>query len=337
MTSFLWKRWKLPLAVDRPVLWFLLATTMLICVAGNVSAQSSWPSKPIRFVVGFAPGGPTDLFARTLAKRLGEQLGQPVTIDNRPGANGNIAAELVARAAPDGYTFLYNSSSLAISPAIYRELHFDLLKDFTPVSLVMAVPPLIVMNPSVPGRTPSEVIAYMKAHPGQLSYASGGVGNIGHLGMEMFFRGAGVEATHVAYKGNAAAYGDLLAGRVQFLIETAGIALPYIRENKLRALVALGPRRVSALPEVPTAAESGVPVEVETWQGLMAPAGTPAEIVRRMNAEIGRSLASEEIRTALEGQFGRSLAGSPQAYESFLRTEMARYAQVAKTLGIALD
>jgi tripartite-type tricarboxylate transporter receptor subunit TctC len=272
-----------------------------------------------------------------LAKRLSDQLGQPVIVDNRPGANANIAAEAVARSAPDGYTFLYNSSSLAISPAVYHELRFDVRKDFTAVSLVMAVPAIIVMSPSVPVETVAELVAYMKAHPGALSYASGGVGNIGHLGMEMFFRGAGVEAKHVPYKGNSAAYPDLLAGRVHFLIETVGTVMPYLREKKLRALVALGPQRASALPDVPTARESGIPIELETWQGIMAPANMPPEIVRRMNAEIATAMASDEIRSALAGQYGRSLAGSPQQYESYLRAEMVKYAQIAKMLNLTLD
>jgi tripartite-type tricarboxylate transporter receptor subunit TctC len=315
----------------------LLAGVALAAWSTGAVAQTVWPSKPVRFVVGFAAGGPTDAFARILAKRLGDQLGQPVIVDNRPGANANIAAEAVARSAPDGYTFLYNSSSLTISPAVYRELPFDVRKDFTAVGLVMAVPAIIVMNPSVPVETAAELVAYMKAHPDALSYASGGVGNLGHLGMEMFFRGAGVEAKHVPYKGNSAAYPDLLAGRVHFLIETAGAAMPNLREKKLRALVTLGSQRVSALPDVPTARESGIPIELETWQGIMAPAKTPAEIVRRMNAEIAAAMASDEIRSALAGQYGRSLAGSPQQYESYLLAEMAKYAQIAKVLNVTLD
>mgnify|MGYP002078828286 CR=1 FL=1 len=302
------------------------------------AAQTDWPSRPIRFVVGFAAGGPTDSFARLLAKKLGEQLGQPVTVENRPGANANIAAEAVARSAPDGYTFLYNSSSLAISASLYRQLRYDARKDLTPVGLVMSVPTVFVVHPSLPVHTPAELVSYLKAHPRELNYASGGVGNAQHLGMEMFLQAAGLEASHIAYKGSSQAHVDLLGGRTQMMLDTVGSVMPHIRDKRLRAIATPSLKRVASLPDVPTLHEGTMPgFELEGWYGLMAPAKTPEAIVQRMNAEIARAMESEELRAALAFQSGRSLAGPIRAYDDYLKVEIERYAKVVKALNLSVD
>ncbi len=301
-------------------------------------AQSDWPSTPIRFVVGFAAGGPTDSFARLLSKQLSDQLGQPVAVENRPGANANIAAEAVARSAPDGYTFLYNSSSLAISATLYRQLRYDARKDLVPVGLVMSVPTVFVAHPSLPVHTPAELVSYLKAHPRELNYASGGVGNAQHLGMEMFLQALGLEASHIAYKGSSQAHVDLIGGRTQLMLDTVGSVLPHIQDKRLRPIATASLQRVASLPDVPTMNETVMPgFEMEGWYGLMLPAGAPAAIVQRMNAEIGKAMQSEELRKALALQSGRSLAGTPQAFESYLQSEIPRYAKVIKALNLSVD
>lgn len=301
-------------------------------------AQGDWPARPIRFLVGFAAGGPTDGFARLLAKKLGEQLGQPVIIENRVGANANVAAELVARAQPDGYTFLYNTSSLAISAGLYKNLRYDARKDLLPVSLLMALPTMLVAHPSVPASTPAELVAYLKANAGKLNYASGGTGNGQHLGMAMILQHFGVDANHVPYKGSAPAHIDLLGGRVQLMLDAATLLLPYVKDKRLKPIAALAPQRLPALPDVPTLAESGFPgFELEGWYGVMAPARTPAPIVQRMAAEIARAMGSDEIKAALVAQGARSIVAPGDRFEAYLQSEIDRYGKVIRELNIVAE
>ena len=313
----------------------LAVTGVLLGRHGTPRAQPDWPNKPIRLVVGFAPGGPTDSFARLLAKKLTDQLGVPVSVENRVGANANIAAELVARAAPDGYTFLYNSSSLAISASLYRELRYDARRDLVPVGMVMAVPIVLVAHPSLPVATPAELVAYLKSRPKTLAFASGGVGNAQHLGMEMFLQAFGLDASHVPYKGSSQAHIDLLSGRTQLMMDTVGSVLPYIQDKRLRPIAVGSLQRISALPEVATLHDSGMPgFELEGWYGLLAPAKTPQSVVVRMNAEIDRAMKADELRAALAAQNARSLAGTPQSFAAHLDAEIGRYAKIVKALNL---
>ena len=324
-----------PSSTGRRRLLGLGAASVVLARSGAALAQTDWPNKPIRFVVGFAPGGPTDSFARLLAKRLTEQLGQPVSIENRVGANANIAAELVARAAPDNSTFLYNSSSMAISASLYKDLKYDARRDLMPVGLVMGVPIAFVVHPSLPVSSPAELVAYLKSRPRELNYASGGVGNAQHLGMEMVLQHFGLEASHIAYKGSAPAHIDLIAGRTQMMIDTVGSVMPYILDKRLRPIATLSAQRVSSLPGVPTMRESGMPgFELAAWYGLMAPARTPESIVRKLNAEIDRAMKTDELRAAVTGQGGLPLTGTPEAYDAYLQTEIARYAKVIRGLNV---
>jgi tripartite-type tricarboxylate transporter receptor subunit TctC len=304
----------------------------------SVHAQPDWPNKPLRFLVGFAAGGPTDGFARLLAKKLGDQLGQPVVVENRVGANANVAAEAVARAPADGYTFLYNSSSLAISASLYKNLRYDARKDLTAVSLIMSLPTLLVAHPSVPASTPTELVRHLKAHPGRVSYASGGTGNAQHLGMAMVLQHFGLEATHVPYKGSAPAHLDLLAGRVQLMIDASTVLMPYIRDKRLQPIASLGVQRLPGLPDTPTLAESGFPgFELDGWYGLMAPAGTPGPVIQRMSAEIAKAMASDELKSALDKQGGRNIVAPPEKFAAYLQSEIQRYGKVIADLGIVAE
>lgn len=327
-----------PLSPSRRKVLGLALTGALLGGTSAARAQAPWPSKPIRFIVGFSAGGPTDTFARLLARKLSDQLGQPVAIENRVGANANIAAEAVARSESDGYTFLYNSSSLATSASLYRNLRYDAKKDLLPVGMTMSVPIAFVVHPSVPVGTPTDLVEFLKAQQGKVTYASGGIGNAQHLGMEMLLRAYGVQASHIPYKGSSQAHLDLVAGRTSMMIDTVGSVLPYIRDQRLRALATLSLERLPTLPDVPTIAESGLPgFELEAWQGVMAPANTHESIVNRMNVELAKALMSDEVKASLSAQSGRARTGSPRAYDQYLRAEIERYARVINELNITID
>lgn len=303
---------------------------------GVASAQQAWPAKPIRLIVGFSAGGPTDVFARVLAKKISEQIGQQVIVENRPGANANIAAEMVSNAEPDGYTFLYNSSSLAISASLYKDLRYDARKDLAPVSLVMSLPIAFVVTPSLPVTTPAEFVSYVKANPDKLNYASGGIGNAQHLGMEMILEHFDLDASHTPYKGSAPAHVDLVSGRTQFMIDAVSSFMPHIREGKLRPIATLGLERASDLPDVPTLHESGIPgFELEGWYGVMAPAKTPQAILDRMNTEIAAAMNSEDLRKSLATLGGKALVSSPQKFDEYLQSEISRYAEVVTALNLS--
>ena len=251
---------------------------LLIATSGAVAlptfAQDHYASKPIKLIVGFPPGGPTDIIARLLAERLREALGQPVLVENRAGARGNIAADVVAKSAPDGYTLLYVSSSIAISPGLYDKLAFDVKRDFVPVAETVSIPMVLLVNPKIPATTVAEFVRYAKANPGKLNYASSGNGTITHLASALFSLRNAIQTQHVPYKGIAPALTDLVAGNVEFTIGTINTALQFVREGRLRAIAITGLTRASSLPAVPTLDESGMKgFEASAWQGVMAPAG----------------------------------------------------------------
>jgi tripartite-type tricarboxylate transporter receptor subunit TctC len=311
-----------------------IATAISTTLPHSVFAQAAWPNKPVRLIVAFAPGGPTDLVSRVIAQRLSEQLGQPVVVENKPGAGGNLAAELAAKAVPDGYTFFYNTSAIVIAPSLYAKVNYDTLKDFAPVSLTAAVPLMLVVNSSLPVKTVQEFVAYAKSKQGQLNYASSGTGTITHLAGVMFAKELGIEATHVPYKGSNPALLDVATGSVQFMIDTINSTLPLIRDNKLRPLATATAKRSSVLPEVPTFSETVLPgFEMSAWQGVVAPSGTPNAIVQKLNEELLKALRHPDVRSKLAVQGAEPLGSSINEYGAYLKSELGRWGKVVKDSG----
>ena len=297
-----------------------------------------YPSRPVRMVVPFAAGGTTDVLARILGQKLSESLGQQVLVDNRPGANGNIGAELVARAPADGYTIMMGfDGTLAINPSVYRKLAFDPVRDFAPVANVGLVALLIVVHPSQPAKSVAELVAYAKANPGKINYSSAGHGSTGHLAGELFKARAGIDMTHVAYKGGAQAMNDLLSGQIQLLVTALPTVEAHIKSGKLRAIAFTTARRVAGMPDVPTLAESGFAgFDVASWYGIVAPAGAPPEVVRKLNADIVRILEQPDVRQRFAQLGTEPGGGSPESFAATLRADIDK-AAVVRNAGIHLD
>ncbi len=320
-----------------------MTTRVLLALAGltalsSVQPQATYPDKPIRLVLPFPPGGPTDLVARVLAQKIGEQMGQPVLVENKPGANGNIAADMVAKAPADGYTVLYNTSSIALSATLYKKLNYDVRTDFAPIALTAVIPLVLAVHPSLPVYNVQEFLNYVKANPGKLTYGSAGNGNITHLGAYLLLHSRGLQATHAPYKGSAPALTDLVGGQTQFMTDTINSALPFIRDNRLRALAVTSLKRTSVLPEAPTLNETVMPkFEVGAWQGMLVPAKTPSDIVKRLNAEVMKALNSPEVKAKLAVQGAEPLGSTPEAYGQYIQSEIARWGQVVKLTGATLD
>jgi tripartite-type tricarboxylate transporter receptor subunit TctC len=292
----------------------------------------------VRLVLPFPPGGGTDILGRTIGQRLSDALGQPVLTDNRPGAGGNLGAEIVARSAPDGYTFVLVAPGLVISPSMYPKLAFDPFRDFAPVALVAVIPNLLVVHPSLPVHSVKELVAYARAHPGKINYGSGGVGTSNHLGTELIAVRTGLKLVHVPYKGAATAMMDTVAGNLQLITIGTGAALAQIRAGKLRALATLTPGRVANAPEIPTIAEAGYPgMEVLTWYAILGPAKTPAAIVSRMNHELSRVMFEPEVRERLATIGAEPMKSSPAELTAFMRGEFQRWAEVVKAAGIRAE
>jgi tripartite-type tricarboxylate transporter receptor subunit TctC len=298
-----------------------------------------YPSKPIRLVVPFPAGGTTDILARAVAQRLTDDWGQPVVVDNRPGAGGNIGTELVAKAAPDGYTLEMGTvGTHAINASIYSKLPYDPVKDFAPVILVAGVPNVLVVNPAVPATSVQELIAYAKANPGKLNFASPGNGTSGHLCGELFKAMAGVQMTHVPYKGSAPALQDLIGGQVQLMFDNLPSALPQIKAGKLRALAVASSKRWLELPDVPTLAEAGFPgFPPDIWYGLVAPAGTPAPVIAKLNATVNARLKTPEMQASLAKLSLDPRPMTSQQFGDVLVKDMQQWADLAKQAGIKLD
>lgn len=315
------------------LLFRCVTTLLLLGMSGALWAQN-WPAKPIRMIIAFPPGGPTDLVSRVLAQRLSEQLGQQVIVDNKPGAGGNIAAELSAKAAPDGYTVFYNTSAIVIGPALYGKVNYDPLKDFAPVALTASVPLVLVVNPQLPARSVKEFLDLAKSRAGALNYSSSGTGTITHLASAMMSTQMGLQTQHIPYKGSAPGLVDLVAGQTQFMIDTMNTVLPYARDNRLRGLAVTGSKRSALMPELPTLAESGMPgFEAAAWQGIVVPTGTPADIIQKLNAEVNKALANPDVRSRLAAQGADILGGSPAEYAAYLRSEIPRWAKAVKDSG----
>ncbi len=315
-----------------------MATILLFAAVTPATAADNapaFPVKPIRLILGYPPGGSSDAVARVLAQALSARMGQNILIDNRPGAGGNIAAEIVARAAPDGYTWLLgNNGILATNQALYQRLPFDSLKDFATVALVAAQPSVLIVHPSLPVKSVRELIALAKARPGQLNYASSGTGTAGHLAGELLKGLAKIDFVHIPYRGGGPALIDLLSGQMQFMFATAGSVMPQVHNGRLRALAVTSEKRSPTLPELPTVAEAGVPTfEAMTWHGIVAPAATPPAIVEKSNTEINAALASPEVRERLAAQGAEPQHGTPAEFAAYLRREIPKWTKVVRDSG----
>ncbi len=313
-----------------------LAAALLAVAAGTVAAQGSYPSKPIRFIAPFPPGGSSDVLSRILAQKLGESLGQPVTVENRPGAGANIGHEIAAKSAPDGYTLLMsNSSSLTANVHLYKRLGFDPANDFAPVSMVATAAQVLVVHPRVPAKNVAELVALAKAQPGKLNYGSGGIGITSHISAEMFKTATGVDIVHVPYKGTVQAVTDLVAGHVDMVFADMVPAMPQIRAGKLRPLAVTSEKRSPVLPDVPTMIEAGVPgYDSSVWWAILAPRGTPPEIIDRINAALAKIMKSPDVQDKFTNLGISTAYSSPQAVTDRAARETPRMGQVLKAAGV---
>lgn len=320
----------------RPALYALALAAATL--AGSASAQN-FPSKPIRLLVPFAAGGSSDVMARGLAKQLSDQMGVQVVVENKPGAGGGVAMEATAKASADGYTLMYGTiGTNSVAPVLFKNLPIDPVKDLQPVSLAALNPSVLIVNASLPITTLPELIAYAKANPGKLSYASAGNGSISHLATELLKTSAGIDLMHVPYKGGGAASTDLLSGQVSLMIETITNAMSLTRTGKVRAIANSGSKRWSTAPDLPTFAEAGVPgYQVDSWTGVFVAAGTPKPVVDRLSAEMAKAARNPEYRNAMT-QIGVEAASStPEAFGAFVRAEIAKWGRVAQTTNIKVD
>ena len=318
--------------------WVRLACTALCaCFAGMVMAQG-YPNKPVKLVVPYPPGGPTDIVARLVAQKLGDQMGQPFVIENKPGAGGNPGAEAVARSAPDGYTLLVATTAHAINPSLFSKLNYQLLKDLSPVTQLTSGPLVIVANPALPAKNVTELIALAKSKSGGLNFASSGNGQSTHLSAELFSAMAGVKMSHIPYKGSAPALTDVMGGQTDLMFDTMLSSMPHVKAGKLKALAVTSAQRSPIAPELPTVAESGLPgYEAIAWNGLLAPAGTPKEVVARLNAELKKVLEQPEVKQRFEAQGFTASWNTPEAFESFLKSEVDKWDKVVKVSGAKVD
>ena len=316
----------------------LAVACALAGMTGFVHGAQNFPAKPIRLVAAFAPGGSVDLVARLLAQKLAEDWGQQVVVDNRPGAGGNVSADIVKHAANDGYTLYICSASLVVNPSLYAKAPYDPVKDFSPISLLALVQNVLVANPKLPAGSVKELIALAKAKPGQIHYASTGSGTSGHLIMELFKSMAGVDLVHVPYKVIGQAQADLISGQVSLWFPTAPGALPHIKAGRMRLLAVAGGQRSPALPDVPTISESGVPgFDASTWYPLLAPARTPSDVVAKIHQSVVGVLGQDDVRQRLTGMGIEIVGGSPDALARHIRAEIPKWAKVIKQSGARVD
>lgn len=318
----------------------LLALFLVPALAapGSLFAQV-YPAKPIKLVIPFPPGGPLDLTGRAIGQKLQEAWGQPVVVENRPGAGGNIGADAVAKSAPDGYSLVMGAlSTHAVNPHLFTKMPYDALKDFAPISLVAITPNVLVVNPTVLANNVKELVALAKASPGKLSFASGSNGSAGHLAGELFKTLAGIDIVHIPYKGGAPAMQDLLGGQVQFMFDNLANSMTQMKAGKLKAFAVTTAKRFPLTPELPTMAEAGVTgFDISTWYGILAPASTPPDIVRKLNAEIVKILKSDDMREKLKAQGAEPAPTSPEEFAAFIRAEWIKYAKIVKDSGAKVD
>jgi tripartite-type tricarboxylate transporter receptor subunit TctC len=313
----------------------VLFLAVACCAAAGAQAQS-YPAKPIRLILPFPPGGGTDVVGRLLAQKLGQALGQQVIVDNRAGAGGRIGTDLVAKSLPDGYTLLLATSSvMGTGPALYQKLPFNMPKDFAPISLVAYTAYVLVVHPSVPAKSVKDLVMLAKSKPGRLTYASSGAGGAAHLSGELFSAMAGVKMIHVAYKGSSPGMFSVVSGETDLMFSNALPALPQVKNGRLRALGATTPQRSALLPDVPTIAESGLRgFEVQQNYGVLAPAGTPREIVLRLNQEVGKAMRTEDAKSRLLADGSEAMVSTPEELERMITVEIAKWSKVIKQAGI---
>ena len=317
-----------------------LLLSLALVLAPAIACAQDYPSKPLRMVVGFPPGGGTDVVARIINPRFSELLGQPVVIENRPGATGTMAAAQVAKSAPDGYTIMMGHVSVnAIAPALFANLSYDVVKDFAPVGIAAAVPHFVTVHPSLQVSSLQELIAFIKTKPGQLTFPSAGNGSMPHLAGEIFGSLAGVKMVHVPYKGTGQSMQDLLGGQHLVAFDTLPASAPHVRSGKLRALATSSAARLPAFHDVPTAQEAGLAgYQVITWYGVFAPGGTPAAIVNRLHADLVKAMQTPDVRAKLEGiGADGTVSRSPEEFAALVRADAARYAKIVKDIGLKID
>jgi tripartite-type tricarboxylate transporter receptor subunit TctC len=316
-------------------------SVLLGAAAASLAAPAlaqQFPSKPVRIVVPYTPGGGADTTARLIAPKLQEALGQTVVIDNKPGAGGTIGDDAVAKAAPDGHTLLIGAFAHAVNPSLMPKMPFRTPDDFAPVSLLVTVPELLVVTPTFPAKTVAELVAMAKAEPGKLSYASSGNGSAQHLAAELFKLRTGTDIQHVPYKGGSLAVADVAAGHVPFYFGNMSAALPQARAGRVRALAVTSPQRSPAAPEVPTIAEAGVVgCEISEWNALLAPAGTPPATIERLHIDVAKILATEEIKAKFADLGAQPIGSTPAELAAFLRSEMAKWAEVVKVANVKIE
>jgi len=314
----------------------LAAASAALSVSPRLARSQSYPTHPVRLIVGFPAGGQVDIVARLTAQWLGERLGQSVVVEDKPGAGGNLGAQAVVNAAPDGYTLIYSSASgLVIAPLLHPDPGYDPLKSYDPIALVGESSNILVVNPSVPANTVQELVAYASANPGKVNFSSGGVGVLPHLIGEMFKARADIDIVHVPYKGGGPSINDVVAGNVQMTFEGTSVLLPLIKAGRLRALAVTTGKRIPQLPDVPTLVESGFPDFVSTsWTGLLAPAHTPQAIIAKLNRTINEGLKTPELKTALERLSNEPLGGTAEDFTVKINADLAKWSPIIKSLGL---
>jgi tripartite-type tricarboxylate transporter receptor subunit TctC len=309
----------------------------LLCVSGGAAAQA-WPAKPIRYIVPFPPAGATDITARIVADKISGPLGQPVVVENRPGAAGNVGTEMVVKATPDGYTILQATVAQSISETLYTKLSFSFERDLAPAAMVALVPNVMIVHPDVPAKTVQEFIALAKSRPGKINFASSGSGTSIHMSAEMFKMMTGVDIVHIPYKGSGPALADLLGGQVSVMFDNLTSSIGYIKTGRLRALAVTTARRYPELPNVPTINESGVPgYEASAWFGIVVPKATPREIVNRINSEVNKAIALPDIREKLAQQGAEATPLTPEQFGAFIHNEVVKWAKVVKASGAKVE
>jgi tripartite-type tricarboxylate transporter receptor subunit TctC len=320
------------------VLAALAGIVALVCL-GRGAVAAEYPLRPVTLIVAFTPGGPSDVLSRILGKRLHELLGQPFVVENRPGAGGNIAAEVVANAAPDGYTLLMgNNSILATNQSLYKKLNYDAERDFAPISLIGSQANILVVNPSVPANSMEELIALAKSRPGQLNFASSGHGAAAHLAGELFMTEAKISLVHVAYKGAAPALQDVVAGHVHMMFATAASVVSLIRQGKVRPLAVTTPQRTALLPDIPTVAELGIPgFDATTWHGLVAPAGVSKEVIGTLHHGVVTALNDPPVRKSLMDLGVDIVGNAPKEFDAYIKAEIPKWSAVVKASGARLE
>ena len=319
-------------------MWRMTAISLSLAASAGICTAQNYPSKPIRFLVGFPPGGTSDILARTIGHKLAEAVGQQVVIENRPGAGGNIGAEAAAKSTPDGYTIFMSTTSQAISASLYSKLNYDLVRDFAPIIQAVNYTNLLVIHPSLPVRSVKELIALAKARPGELNYGTAGNGTPPHMTGELFKSYTGVNIQHVPYKGGAPAIADLLGGQITIMFDNVPPLLPHVQAGKMRPIAVTSLRRISVLREVPTLDESGLKgFDSVAWNGVLVPAGTPRDIITKLNAEINRILALPDVRARLSAQGADPVGSTPEEFAALIRREIRKWAEVVRTSGAKVD